>query len=47
MPSKRLLTVTLSRSSARCGMSILLNDVSTTIDSFLHGIAVAIMNAIA
>ena len=47
MPSTRLARVTLGGSITLCGMVILMNDVGTTIAPFLHGVAGAIIKAIA
>jgi hypothetical protein len=47
MPSTRLFKFTLGWSIMLCGTCILMNAVSATIAPFLHGVAGAIIKAIA
>lgn len=47
MPSMRLLKFSLGWSITLCGTCILINDVSATIAPLLHGVAGAIIKAIA
>ncbi|WP_321916265.1 MULTISPECIES: hypothetical protein [unclassified Paraburkholderia] len=47
MPTMRVLKVTLGWSITLCGLSVLLCDVSATTAALMHGVASAILKAIA
>jgi len=47
MPSTRRVKVALGWSITLCGMAILMNDAGATIAPFVHGVAGAIIKAIA